>query len=270
MSEDQQNTTQTTTQGTQQNADPLNVGAMPAVGAVGGKERVVQPRPVTGTINPEIAEYVQPGLMPNFGGKLPRSPIEQRVAGVTLYSGEALMDNQGNVTRMPYDTVRETRTELGKLELTERLALLNELYQRGMYPRGSKPSATGFNAPDLIAMGELLDTSNTVYGYEWQTSLNLLRADFPTTGRGRGGRRTAVADIRKSIDQQALEALGRRFTDDEVAGLIAQIQQRESGGDTTSLSTMAEAAVGGAAQQEQTAYKFSQVVNLFNDMLRGG
>jgi hypothetical protein len=179
------------------------------------------------------------------------------------------MDNRGNITRMPYDPQRETLSELSRLDTTERVALLNELYQRGLYPRGSKPSATGTALPDLQAMGELLSTANT-YGYEWKTSLNLLRADFPTTGRGGGGRRTPVEDIRKSVDQQALAALGRRFTDDEVAGLIQQIQSREASGDSTSLSTMAEVAVSGAVPQEQTAYRFSQAVDLFNDMLRGG
>ena len=246
--------------------DPLGAGAPPPpVGTT--KSRPIQPRPVTGTIAPELAEFVAPELMPSFGGKTPKSPIEQKVAG-TLYTGEALMDNKGNITRMPYDPVRETLTELSKLDLTDRKALLNELYQRGLYPRGSKPSSNGLAAPDLQAMGELLNTAN-VYGYEWKTTRELIRADFPASGRGGGGRRTATADIRKSIDQQALEALGRKFTDEEVSGLIQQIQAREAGGDTTSLSTMAEAAVGGAAQEEQTAYRFAQVVDLFNDMLRG-
>ena len=244
----------------------INVGPMPGVAATGGK--AVQPRQVTGLIAPELAEFVRPELIPSFGGKTPKSPIEQKVAGV-VYTGEALMDNKGNITRMPYDPVRETRTQLSGLEKTERISLLTELYQRGLYPRGSKPSVDGLSAPDLQAMGELLNTAN-VYGYEWKTALNLLRADFPTTGRAGGGRRTPIADIRKSVDQQALAALGRRFTDDEVAGLIQQIQSREAGGDKTSLSTMAEAAVAGAAPQEQTAYRFSQVVDLFNDMLRGG
>jgi len=249
------------------NSDPLGAGGPPPPS---GRETVLQPRPVTGRIEPSLAEFVKPGLMPSFGGKTPRSPIEKQVAGTTFYTGEALLDSQGNITRKPYDPVREGRSELAKLDLTERKSLLNELYQRGLYPKGSKPSSTGLNVPDLVAMGDLLATANTVYGYEWPVSLSMLRADFPATGRVGGGRRTPVDDIRKSVDQQALAALGRKFTDDEISGLIQQIQSREAGGDKTSLSTMAEAAVGGAVQQEQTAYRFAQTVDLFNDMLRGG
>lgn len=238
-------------------------------GVAGTQTKAGTPRKVTGTINPEIAGFVAPELMPSSLATGPaRSPIERQVAGA-IYTGQALMDNRGNITRMPYDPQRETLSELARLGSTERTALLTELYQRGLYPRGSKPSATGTALPDLQAMGELLSAANT-YGYEWKTSLNLLRADFPTTGRGGGGRRTPVQDIRKSVDQQALAALGRRFTDEEVAGLIQQIQSREAGGDKTSLSTMAEVAVSGAAQEEQTAYRFAQTVDLFNDMLRGG
>lgn len=250
--------------------DPLDVGAPPPVTAGGRESRAVVPRRVTGRVAPEIAEYVKPELMPStLGGRPARSPIERQVAGA-VYTGEALMDNRGNITRMPYDPVRETLNELGKLETTERLALLNELYQRGMYQGGSRPSANGTSKPDLDAMSELLQASN-VYGYEWKTALALIRADYPSSRSGRGGRRgTPVADIRKSVDQQALEALGRRFTGEEVSGLIAQIQGREAGGDRTSLGTMSEQVVAGAAQDEQTAYRFTQVADLFNDMLRSG
>lgn len=249
--------------------DPLGAGAPPPVVTGGRQPRAVQPRPVTGRIDPKLEEFVAPELRPGvMPGRANLSPIEQRVAGF-VYTGEALMDNKGNITRKPYDPVRETLNELGRLDTTERLALLNELYQRGLYDRGSRPSAAGTAAPDLKAMGELLQAANA-YGYEWQTALTLLRADFPTSGRmGRGRRGTPVEDIRKSVDQQALAALGRKFTDEEVSGLIAQIQGRQAGGDTTSLSTMAEGAVAGAAQDEQTAYRFTQVADLFNDMLRG-
>jgi len=261
MSEEQQD------QGTGGIVQLEGVTEMP--GVAGTKTKPGTPRKVTGTINPEIADFVAPELIPaSLAGGPARSPIERQVAG-GIYTGQALMDNRGNITRMPYDPARETLTELSRLGSTERTALLNELYQRNLYPRGSKPSATGTALPDLQAMGELLSAANT-YGYEWKTSLNLLRADFPTTGRGGGGRRTPVQDIRKTVDQQAVAALGRKFTDEEIAGLIKQIQSREAGGDKTSLSTMAENVVAGAVPQEQTAYKFTQVVDLFNDMLRTG
>ena len=67
-----------------------------------------------------------------------------------------------------------------------------------------------------------------------------------------------------------MEALGRKFTDAEVQGLISQIRQREASGDQTTATTMAEQVVAGVNPAEQQAYRFVQVANLLNDMLRSG
>jgi len=241
------------------------VGPRPDIEPV-GKQRRVLPRPVTGQIAPELAEYVQPELrsVPTRPAGTPGGRRNQ-----FFYTGDALLDNRGNITRQKYDAIGESASELAALAPEDRLALLQDLYQRDFYPKGLKPSASGTERGDYAAFAELLETAN-VYGYEWRTSLPMIRADYPTSRGGRGGRRTPVEDIRKSVDQQALAALGRKFTDDEISGLIAQIQSREAGGDRTTLSTMAEGAVAGAVPDEQQAYRFTQVVDLFNDMLRTG
>jgi hypothetical protein len=244
--------------------DPLGFGGPPPIQDT---RRPVVPRPVTGQIAPELAEYVQPELRsvasPAAGASFPGRRTQ------FFYTGDALLDNKGNITRQAYDPVRESAGELAGLSAEDRLALLQDLYQRDFYARGVKPSASGTNPSDYNAFAELLKASNA-YGYEWRTALQLIRADYPASRGGRGGRRTPVEDIRKSVDQQALSALGRKFTDDEISGLIAQIQSREAGGDRTTLSTMAEGAVAGAVPDEQQAYRFTQVVDLFNDMLRTG
>jgi hypothetical protein len=156
------------------------------------------------------------------------------------------------------------------LDVADRLALLKDLYNRRFYDGKRKPSETGLEPADLNAMGNLLDSANTEYGRTWNVALKFIRQDYPSSGGSGGGRRTPRQDIRATLDDRAVEALGRKFTDDEVNSLITQIQQRESAGDKTSLGTMAESAVSGAAQEEQQAFRFAQVADLFNEMLRTG
>jgi hypothetical protein len=75
-------------------------------------------------------------------------------------------------------------------------------------------------------------------------------------------------DTRKSLDEKAVEALGRKFTDAEIESLITQVQQKSATGESGSLSTISENVVAGAATGEQQAYRFAQVADLFNQMLR--
>jgi hypothetical protein len=139
------------------------------------------------------------------------------------------------------------------------------LYQRNFYRGKSKPSTNGFDPADVDAMKELLNASNE-YGYNWKTSMNFVRQEFPGSGSGRRG--PSKMDTRKSLDERAVEALGRKFTDEEIESLIAQVQQKSAAGESGSLSTISENVVAGAATGEQQAYRFAQVADLFNQMLR--
>jgi ABC-type uncharacterized transport system ATPase component len=75
-------------------------------------------------------------------------------------------------------------------------------------------------------------------------------------------------EVRKSLDERAVEALGRKFTDEEIGSLITQVQQKSIAGEAGALSTISENVVSGAAVGEQQAYRFAQVADLFNNMLR--
>ena len=98
--------------------------------------------------------------------------------------------------------------------------------------------------------------------------MNFVRQDFPGSGSGRRG--PSKMDTRKSLDEKAIEALGRKFTDAEVESLIQQVQQKSVAGESGSLATISENVVGNTALAEQQAYRFVQVANLFNEMLRTG
>ncbi len=240
---------------------PIDIGPVPDVG--GGEP--VQPR----RISPTPEEYsgiiaTEPGsLVPYPGAQAgPRAPITSYI-----YSGSNLVDSGGRIVRKPYDPLRESMAVLADMPAAERMARQQEMARRGFYPRGMRPSQSGFEPQDLKAMEELLTTAN-YWGYTVDAAWPLVLANYEATGSGRAVRPTA--EIRKSLDTQALEALGRKFTDAEVQGLISQIRQREAGGDRTTATTMAEQVVAGANPDEQQAFRFVQVANILNDMLRGG
>lgn len=244
---------------------PLEGVSTVAPGGTGGGD--VLPRRVN--VSPTGEEYGQilaaePGALTPLPGAQagPRAPITSYI-----YTGANLVDADGRVVRKPYDPKVEAYKLLAEMPAAERMAKQQEMARRGLYRRGTRPSQNGFDPQDLEAMGELLTTAN-YWGYTLDAAWPIVLANYEATGSGRAVRPTA--EIRKSLDQQAVEALGRKFTDAEVQGLISQIRQREAAGDRTTATTMAEQVVAGVNPDEQQAYRFVQVANLLNDMLRSG
>lgn len=247
------------------------VGAGPNVAGSAGTPREISAPPAEQfgayqQAEPGAFQYVQQGdtmgTRSRTGGG---SPIQSGPMSKLLYYGQNLVNEKGQIERKPYDAPKEAYAELAKLAPLDRAALQTELYQRNFYRGKSRPSTTGFNPADIEAMKELLLTSNE-YGYNWKTSMNFVRQDFPASGSGRRG--PSKMDTRKSLDERAVEALGRKFTDAEVESLIQQVQQKSVAGESGSLSTISENVVAGAATGEQQAYRFAQVADLFNQMLR--
>jgi hypothetical protein len=247
------------------------VGAEPGVAGTAGTPREIMTPPAEQfgayrQAEPDAFQYVQDasgmGTRSRTGGG---SPIQSGGMSKLLYYGQNLVNERGQIERKPYDATKEAYSELAKLNPTDRAALQTELYQRRFYRSKSRPSTTGFNPADVDAMKELLLASNE-YGYNWKTSLNFIRQEYPASGSGRKG--PSKMDTRKSLDEKAVEALGRKFTDAEIESLIQQVQQKSVSGESGSLSTISENVVAGAATGEQQAYRFAQVADLFNQMLR--
>jgi hypothetical protein len=250
--------------------DQINAGAMPGVAgsAVGPREISAPPSDqfqAYQQAEPGAFQYVQEGGMGTRTRTGGGSPVQSGAMSKLLYYGNNLVNERGQIERKPYDAPKEAYAELAKLATADRIALQTELYQRRFYRGKSKPSTTGFDPADVDAMKELLNTSNE-YGYNWKTSLNFVRQEFPASGSGSRG--PSKKEIRKSLDERAVEALGRKFTDVEVESLIAQVQQKSAAGESGGLSMISEDVVSGAATGEQQAYRFAQVADLFNDMLR--
>ena len=250
--------------------DQINAGAMPGVAgsAVGPREISTPPSDqfqAYQQAEPNAFQYVQEGGMGTRSRTGGGSPVQSGPMSKLLYYGSNLVNERGQIERKPYDAPKEAYAELAKLAVADRIALQTELYQRNFYRGKSKPSTNGFDPADVDAMKELLNTSNE-YGYNWKTSLNFVRQEFPATGSGSRG--PSKMDVRKSLDERAVEALGRKFTDEEIGSLITQVQQKSIAKESGSLSTISENVVAGAATGEQQAFRFAQVADLFNDMLR--
>lgn len=250
-------------------ADPLNAGAPPLATAT-AKGATPFPRPVTTNVLPAEALPETGAFLPQTSTRLEGSADNPRVGRTTtgyLYAGQNLVDEKGRIARAPYDIVRETYTELTKLDSTQRAALLKEMYERGLYEKGVKPTTTGLGQQDLRVMSDILKSSNQ-YGYDWRTSLNFIRQDNPVSTPGSGRRVSQKLDLAKDLQREALGTLGRALTPPELKALIAQVQRGEAAG-TASTSTLVEMAPGQANPDEAQAYGFARVADFTSQILGG-
>jgi hypothetical protein len=189
-------------------ADPLGVGTAPVATATTGSTPF--PRPVATNVLPPDALPETAAFLPQYSGRFEGTADNPRVGRTTtgyLYAGQNLVDEKGRIVRAPYDIVRETYTELTQLDSTERAALLKEMYDRGLYEKGVKPSNSGLGQQDLRVMSDILKSSNQ-YGYNWRTSLNFIRQDNPVSTSGSGRRVSQKLDLAKDLQREALGTLG--------------------------------------------------------------
>lgn len=237
----------------QTNPDPLGVGAAPvAVSGGGGKQPI--PREVTGVV-PELK---------------PQVPLSQRTTtGKFLYSGTYLANAQGQVYRAAYNPQSDPVIELSKLQPTDSLALRTELYQRGFYDGKARPSGTELTPQDYKAMQDFLMTANT-YGYDWQTSLNFIRQEFPVTGSGGSGRKaTSAVDLSRALQDESFAMLGRKLSKEELQQAISSVQSKEAS-TNTSTSTLVQMAPQQVDPTQAQAYGFTRAADIVSQMLRNG
>ena len=250
-------------------ADPLGVGTAP-VATTTAKGETPFPRPVATNVLPADALPETGTFLPQYSGRFEGTADNPRVGRTTtgyLYAGQNLVDEKGRIVRAPYDIVRETYTELTQLDSTERAALLKEMYDRGLYEKGVKPSNSGLGQQDLRVMSDILKSSNQ-YGYNWRTSLNFIRQDNPVSTSGSGRRVSQKLDLAKDLQREALGTLGRALTKAELNALVLQVQRGESAG-TASTSTLVEMAPRQANPDEAQAYGFARVADFTSQILGG-
>jgi hypothetical protein len=203
-------------------------------------------------------------------------PRKKQVVVKAAYTGQGLVDSKGVIARGQYDP-DEAYRELASMTVTDRLAYLNDWYDRGLYPSG-KPSVTGLESSDIGAMRQILLLSNSPdYGYTWQVTSNLLRTDFPG-GKGAGAGRkitlTAPEDIGEYVKNASLKLLGRNPTKSEIDQAIKSIQGTErarkvAGQDVPSMGVLAEGQVQRVAGGEARVNAVASGIDIFRAMLAG-
>ena len=235
------------------NPDPLNVGPAP-VAVYGGSKDQPLPREITG-VTPQYKAQV---------------PLTQRTTtGKYLYAGTLLSNAQGQVYREAYNPQSDPIVELAKLDPTESLALRTELYQRGFYDGKARPAGTAISPQDVKAMQQFLLTANT-YGYDWQTSLNFIRQEYPVTGAGGSGRKaTSAVDLAKALQDESFATLGRKLTKEELQRAIRSVQSAEVSGNT-SASTLVQMQPAQVDPTQAEAYGFTRAADIVSQMLRNG
>ena len=233
------------------NPDPLGVGAAP-VAMSGGDQPI--PREVTG-VTPALKSQV---------------PLTQRTTtGKYLYAGSYLANAQGQVYRAAYNTQTDPITELSKLDPTKSLALRTELYQRGFYDGKARPSGEAVTPQDVKAMQEFLLTANT-YGYDWETSLNFIRQEYPVTSSGGSGRKaTSAVDLGRALQDESFSILGRKLSKEELQQAIQSVQSKEVS-TNTSTSTLVQMAPQQVDPTQAQAYGFTRAADIVSQMLRNG
>lgn len=251
-------------------SDPAGLGVTPPPVATTGKETIPFPREVTGVsqamVQAQPSAFI-PQATQGFAGTADRPRTQSTITGY-LYAGTDLVDGQGRIVRAKYDATREAFTELRSMPTSERLAFLNEMYQRGLYDKKIKPSATGLTQADLRVMQDVLLTSNT-YGYEWRTALNFIRQENPVGLPGSGRKATSSVDLAEALDRAALGSLGRTLTAAERKQQIASIQSQERAGTDVSTGMLVQQAPGQVAPAEEQAYNFARVADLTASILGG-
>lgn len=262
-----------------------DLGPMPPVG---GQQESPYALPPTTQLRPRTitqAQQIQSGIAqaPSLYQPLETTeqmvfkggpPRKSKVVVKAAYTGQGLVDDKGVISRGQYDP-NEAYRELASMTVTDRLAYLNDWYDRGLYPSG-KPSVTGLESNDVGAMRQILMLSNSPdFGYTWKVTSNLLRDTFPG-GKGAGtGRKislTAPEDIGEYVKNASLKLLGRNPTKAEIDAAIKSIQGVEAkrqgaGQDVPSLGVLAERQVTRVAGGEARMNAVATGIDIFRQML---
>lgn len=201
-----------------------------------------------------------------------------REYGYGTYSGPGLVDSNGRIVRNADGSIKNTygpddvQGILRGLPYTVRRQLATTMQNLKLYG-GSSPSANVDQLQDFNAFARLLYTGNQE-GLAWDAALDLIAKrsrDIPRAVKTY--KSSNIADIKKAIQQQAQDILGRELQSPEITPLAKRVAQREIAvqkqadvaGATQRApqpSTIVENQVQKQFQPEADAYKFAQFVDV--------
>jgi hypothetical protein len=247
-------------------------------GAINKEDIVTVRSPRTGSETPfSGAQLVQ---------QFQNAPSEFQNVMKNVVSGEVrtykLLNNKGEIVRDQY-TPDDAGTELRKMNPSDRIGFLNELYKRDFFPSSKGPSATGLDNGSLNAMEQFLNMVNST-GYVMDVAKPMILSTYaPIQGLpGTGGepRRYSVsapADIKAIADNVAEQIIGRRLTESQAQQVIKRVQaaERKAGLQTSTEQVQAPSpqvvAQGMIEQQfapEAQSMRMGDVTKILDDFMR--
>lgn len=221
-------------------------------GTIGGQDVVTVRSPRTGsktdfTVTDLVKQY---GQSPNEFNTLLKNVVSADV------KTKKLINSKGEIARDQY-TPDDATYELQKMRPAERIAFLNELYKRDMFPTDKGPSATGLDNRSVSAMEQFLMLVNGT-GFTMDIAKPMVFATYdpvqglPGTGvTPRKYQVSAPADIEAVADRVAEEIIGRRLTEAQAKQIVRRVQaaERRAGMDTSTEQVQAPAPQTIAQQQ---------------------
>lgn len=193
-----------------------------------------------------------------------------------------LINAKGEIARDQY-TPDDATYELQKMRPSERIAFLNELYKRDMFPSSKGPSATGLDNGSINAMEQFLMLVNST-GYTMDVAKPMVFATYDPVqglpGTGVAPRKyqvSAPADIRAVADRVAEEIIGRRLTQGQAQQIIKRVQaaERKAGMDTGTEQVAAAAPQTIAQQQieqrfgsEAQSMRMGEAIRIHEQLMR--
>lgn len=210
------------------------------------------------------------------------STVPGRAGRIVVYSGDQLVNEDGNVVRGQYDKngkdlLSEYRSITSQAQLIE---LFSTLKDYGFYGDGGKPSdfaltGKGLMGNDEAAFQRFLDYSSGL-GRTWRAVLPVVQGGAKlVSGGGRTVSVVSTEDATKLFRQKSLQLLGRMPTAKEIDAAVKQIQaserSRAAGGtmDAASLETATELAAQKASPGEAAAQSVGNAMNRIFALLGG-
>lgn len=205
----------------------------------------------TGSIDP-AKDVIYVSTRANPAGEAVTASMAKRFSANQIVSNtvsatvksDKLIDAKGNF-RDQY-TRNDAASELYKLKLEQRQALLKDLYSRGMFPTKQGPSATGLDDNSISAMEQFLWTVNGT-GYTWDVAKPIVMNQYPNVfgapPSGYGAPSYTVSnpdDIERVANSVAEQIIGKRLSSASLNKIIQTVQGREraaglqQGGETVS------------------------------------
>lgn len=247
-------------------------------GVIGESDVVKVRSPRTGS----ETDFTVAQLVQQYG----KAPSEFNTLLKNVVSAEVkttkLINAKGEIARDQY-TTDDAVYELQKMNPSNRISFLNELYKRDMFPSSKGPSATGLDNGSINAMEQFLMLVNST-GYTMDVAKPLVFSTYePMQGLpGTGGAApkynvSSPDDIRAVADRVAEEVIGRRLTQGQAQQIIKRVQaaERKAGMDTGTEQVAAAAPQTIAQQQieqrfgsEAQSMRMGEAIRIHEQLMR--